>query len=89
VASAAREFGEARADRLPATEEEWRKFDVIILGDIPDGALSEADVREKFMSNAQRAIDAAQAEEVWQAVMDLDQSPDLSALTSVLGAQGD
>jgi 2-methylcitrate dehydratase PrpD len=51
--------------------------------------LSEADVHDKFMSNAQRVIDAAQAEQVWQAVMNLDQAPDLGALTAVLGAQGD
>jgi hypothetical protein len=36
-ASAGREFRESRATRLPATEEEWRKFDVILLGDVgPD-----------------------------------------------------
>jgi len=33
-ASAARPFGDARATRLPESEEEWRKFDVIILGDL-------------------------------------------------------
>jgi 2-methylcitrate dehydratase PrpD len=51
--------------------------------------LSEADVRDKFMSNAQRVIDTQQAEQVWQAVMNLDKAPDLNALTAVLGAQGD
>jgi hypothetical protein len=40
-ASASRPFGEAQATRLPASEEEWRKFDVIILGDIAPGALGE------------------------------------------------
>ncbi|RYD34558.1 MAG: hypothetical protein EOP86_10690 [Verrucomicrobiaceae bacterium] len=34
-ASAGRPFGESEATRLPATPEEWRKFDVIILGDVP------------------------------------------------------
>ena len=34
AASASRPFGEAQATRLPASEEEWRKFDVIILGDV-------------------------------------------------------
>jgi hypothetical protein len=34
VASASRPFGEAQAAQLPTSEEEWRKFDVIILGDI-------------------------------------------------------
>jgi len=40
-ATASRPFGEARATRLPASEEEWRKFDVIILGDLAPDALSE------------------------------------------------
>ena len=38
-ASASRPFGEAQATRLPASEEEWRKFDVIILGDIAPDAI--------------------------------------------------
>jgi len=33
-ASAARPFGEAQATTLPVNEAEWRKFDVIILGDL-------------------------------------------------------
>ncbi len=41
AASASRKFGESEATRLPATPEEWRKFDVIILGDIPPGLLGE------------------------------------------------
>ncbi|WP_367872326.1 hypothetical protein [Luteolibacter sp. Populi] len=41
-ASATRPFGEAQATRLPATQEEWRKFDVIILGDIDPRAMDEA-----------------------------------------------
>ncbi len=41
-ASAARPFGEAQATRLPASEEEWRKFDVIILGDLSPDALDES-----------------------------------------------
>ncbi|MGE9266704.1 MAG: hypothetical protein ACQKBY_01305, partial [Verrucomicrobiales bacterium] len=39
-ASAARPFGEAQATELPESEEEWRKFDVIILGDLAPGQLS-------------------------------------------------
>lgn len=36
-ASASREFRESRATRLPTSEAEWRKFDVILLGDVgPD-----------------------------------------------------
>ncbi len=38
-ASASRKFGEAEATRLPENEDEWRLFDVIILGDIPPAAL--------------------------------------------------
>lgn len=42
-ASVSRPFGEAQASRLPASEEEWRKFDVIILGDIAPDALDDRD----------------------------------------------
>jgi hypothetical protein len=41
-ASASRPFGEAQATRLPASEEEWRKFDVIILGDIAPEAINSS-----------------------------------------------
>jgi hypothetical protein len=41
VASASRPFGEANATHLPETEEEWRKFDVIIVGDIGPDSLSD------------------------------------------------
>lgn len=40
-ASAARPFGDAQATALPANEEEWRKFDVIILGDLSSEELDE------------------------------------------------
>ena len=40
VASASRPFGEANATALPETEEEWRKFDVIILGDVAQDAIT-------------------------------------------------
>ena len=40
VASASRPFGEANATALPETEEEWRKFDVIILGDVNHDAIT-------------------------------------------------
>ena len=43
AASASRPFGESRATRLPESEEEWRKFDVIILGDLPPKTLDEAE----------------------------------------------
>ena len=37
AASASRPFGEAEAGALPESAEEWRKFDVVILGDVgPD-----------------------------------------------------
>jgi hypothetical protein len=42
AASASRPFGDAQATRLPAGPEEWRKFDVIILGDIPPDAIDAA-----------------------------------------------
>ena len=41
-ASAARPFGEAQATRLPQNEAEWRKFDVIMIGDIQPDALDES-----------------------------------------------
>ncbi len=40
-ASAARPFGEAKATQLPQKEEEWRKFDVIMIGDIEPGTLND------------------------------------------------
>jgi len=43
AASAARPFGESEATRLPISEAQWRKFDVIILGDLGPDDVSEAD----------------------------------------------
>lgn len=40
-ASASRKFGDSEATRLPSSPEEWRKFDVIILGDLPPAVLGE------------------------------------------------
>lgn len=40
-ASAGRPFGEAEATRPPANAEEWRKFDVIILGDVSPSVFTE------------------------------------------------
>ncbi|MGJ8725934.1 MAG: hypothetical protein ACSHYB_15375 [Roseibacillus sp.] len=40
-ASAGRPFGEAQATALPESEEEWRKFDVIILGDLSASELDD------------------------------------------------
>jgi len=42
AASASRPFGEALATKLPESEAEWRKFDVIILGDLDPSAVDEA-----------------------------------------------
>jgi len=42
AASASRPFGEAQATRLPENESEWRKFDVIILGDLDPPSIDEA-----------------------------------------------
>jgi hypothetical protein len=39
-ASAGRKFGDAEAGSLPAGREEWRKFDVIILGDLDVAVLT-------------------------------------------------
>jgi hypothetical protein len=39
-ASASREFGDAEAGALPEGRDEWRKFDVIILGDLGDDLLT-------------------------------------------------
>ena len=41
-ASAARKFGDAQATELPTSEEEWRKFDVIIIGDVPADSIDES-----------------------------------------------
>lgn len=40
-ASATREFGDAEAGSLPANRDEWRRFDVIILGDLPPETLTD------------------------------------------------
>ncbi len=40
-ASASRKFGDAEAGALPVSLEEWRKFDVIILGDLSPEVLTE------------------------------------------------
>ena len=39
-ASAGREFGDAEAGSLPESRDEWRKFDVIILGDVGSETLT-------------------------------------------------
>lgn len=39
-ASASRPFGDAEAGSLPATRDEWRMFDVIILGDVNEEVLT-------------------------------------------------
>lgn len=41
IASASAKFGDSEASRLPEKPEDWKKFDVIILGDIPPAALGE------------------------------------------------
>lgn len=46
-ASASRKFGDAEAGALPESAEEWRKFDVIILGDLGPDILTE-DVMEEI-----------------------------------------
>ena len=39
-ASPRRPFGESEATRLPAKPEDWKPFDVVILGDVPPAALT-------------------------------------------------
>ena len=41
-ASAARDFGDAEATHLPENAAEWRKFDAIIIGDVPPASIDEA-----------------------------------------------
>lgn len=42
AASASRPFGEAQATRLPENEDEWKKFDVIIIGDVAPDVIDDA-----------------------------------------------
>ncbi|MCF7731184.1 MAG: hypothetical protein K9N23_05835 [Akkermansiaceae bacterium] len=42
AASATRPFGDSAATRLPESDDEWRKFDVIILGDLEPAAINAA-----------------------------------------------
>jgi hypothetical protein len=51
AASASRPFGESEAGALPASRDEWRKFDVIILGDL-DATVLTAEV----MANIQACV---------------------------------
>ncbi len=44
AASASRTFGEAEADILPDSIEEWRKFDVIIIGDVSPKNLTQQQI---------------------------------------------
>lgn len=41
LASASAKFGDSEATRLPQKAEDWKKFDVIILGDIPPASLGQ------------------------------------------------
>lgn len=52
VASTSRAFDDCEANRLPESELEWLKFDVIVLGDIEPDELNEGAQRtiEKFVS---------------------------------------
>jgi len=51
-ASASREYEENEASDLPKDEEEWRRFDVIFLGDVEPKELSDENIKviEKFVS---------------------------------------
>jgi hypothetical protein len=45
-ASAGRKFGDAEAGSLPISRDEWRKFDIIILGDMSPNTLTEAVIED-------------------------------------------
>ncbi len=45
AASASREFGDSESGAFPQESEEWRKFDLIIIGDLSDSQLSAETVR--------------------------------------------
>jgi hypothetical protein len=46
AASASRTFGQAEATDLPVSREEWRKFDVIILGDVSPNFLNDTHIAD-------------------------------------------
>ena len=52
-ASAARPAGQAEATALPASADEWMKFDVIVLGDVPPGAMKpwQLDTLRRFVTD--------------------------------------
>ncbi|MBQ2281985.1 MAG: hypothetical protein II332_04365 [Kiritimatiellae bacterium] len=45
-ASTSRKFGDSESGSFPVSREEWRKFDVIILGDLPPSVLTDRVVEE-------------------------------------------
>lgn len=53
AASVARPYGEFEATELPATPDEWLKFDLIVLGDLPPEALDDTVLAalQKFVSH--------------------------------------
>jgi len=90
-ASASRKFGEAEATRLPEKFEEWMKFDVIILGDVPPAALPaqtwetiEKAVAERgallVVVAGPRAMPHAYQSDVVRRLLPLDFAPTTAAL---------
>jgi hypothetical protein len=57
-ASAARPAGQAEATALPASADEWMKFDVIVLGDVPPGAMKpwQLDALKRFVTDRGAAL---------------------------------
>ena len=57
-ASAARPAGQAEATALPASADEWMKFDVIVLGDVPPGAMKpwQLDTLRRFVTDRGAAL---------------------------------
>jgi len=90
-ASASRKFGDAEATRLPEKFEEWMKFDVIILGDVPPAALPaqtwetiEKAVAERgamlVVVAGSRSMPHAYQSEVVKRLLPLDFAPGAAAL---------
>lgn len=88
AASAARKFGEAEAGALPVSREEWRKFDVIILGDLDETVLTPevvADLKYCVEDRGALLVVVAGPENMPRKI----RNPDLQALLPVSYEPGD
>ena len=50
----------------------------------PEHAISDQELKEKFLSLATDSVSAARAEDIWSAIFKLDEMDDISGLTSLL-----